>query len=222
VKFTITYGVPMLNQLIVKSKVPFGITHIAGPPNSGKTTLIYQICKGIAKGEKALIFDCEMNFSAQRLQEILLDSNIKLEDIIIITIANRKQQLQYFMKMHNFTQNKQYSFIAINGVTDHFRFSEKSKKDVVLYRILALQMAYLKMFSGESKLPIVLTNQVSMFKEEEAQRIRPIANSVIDHYSDRTVIFQHVNKRLWKADYDGEKLYYTLTSYGIEEVKAIG
>jgi len=212
----------MLSQFIVKSKVPFGITHIAGPPNSGKTTLIYQTCKGIEKGEKALIFDCEMNFSAQRLQEILLDSDIKLEDIIIIRIANQKQQLQHLMKVHNFIQNKKYSFIAVNGVTDHFRFSEKAKKDVVLYRILALQMAYLKMFSEKIRMPIILTNQVSIFREEETQKIRPIANSVINHYSDRTVIFQHINKRLWKAEYNDEKFYYKLKSSGIEEIKSRG
>jgi RecA/RadA recombinase len=211
----------MLNQFIVKSKVPSGITHIAGPPNSGKTTLIYQICKGIEKGEKALIFDCEMNFSAQRLREILLDSNIKLEDIIIVRIANQKQQLQHLMKAHNFIQNKKYSFIAINGVTDHFRFSEKARKDVVLYRILALQMAYLKMFSEKTKMPIVLTNQVSIFRGEETQKIRPIANSVINHYSDRNVIFKHINKKLWKAESNDERFYYTLTSNGIEEIKGM-
>ena len=71
----------MLSQIINKSKVPPGITHIAGSPNSGTTTLLYQLCKGIRKGQKALIFDCEMSFSAQRLQEIIFDKKINLEDM---------------------------------------------------------------------------------------------------------------------------------------------
>ena len=56
----------MLVGLINNSKIPKGITHIAGPPNSGKTTLIYQSCKGVKEGKKVLVLDCEMNFSAKR------------------------------------------------------------------------------------------------------------------------------------------------------------
>jgi hypothetical protein len=207
----------MLSQIINKSKIPPGVTHLAGSPNSGTTTLLYQLCKGIRKGQKALIFDCEMSFSAQRLQEILFNKKINLEDIYVIQIADKKQQMQSLMKLHKFIKGKSYSFIAINGITDHFRFSEKITNEKYTHRILALQMAYLKMLNKKQNFPIVITNQVSIFRENEQRKIKPVASSVINNYSDRTIIFQYVSKRLWKATYNEEELYYSLTSNGIEE-----
>ena len=207
----------MLSQIINKSKIPPGITHIAGSPNSGTTTLLYQLCKGIRKGQKALIFDCEMSFSAQRLQEITFNKKINLEDIYVIQIADKKQQIHVLMKLHKFIKGKSYSFIAINGITDHFRFSEKVTSEKYIHRVLALQMAYLKMISKRQKFPIVITNQVSIFRENEQRNIKPIAGSVINNYTDRTIIFQYISKKLWKATYNNEELYYSLSSNGIEE-----
>ncbi len=207
----------MLSQIINKSKVPSGITHIAGSPNSGTTTLLYQLCKGIRKGQKALIFDCEMSFSAQRLQEIIFDKKINLEDIFVIQIADKRQQINVLMKLHRFVKVKSYSFIAINGITDHFRFSEKVTSEKYIHRVLALQMAYLKMINKRQNIPIVVTNQVSIFRDNEQRNIKPIAGSVINNYTDRTIIFQYISKKLWKATYNNEELYYSLTSNGIEE-----
>ena len=207
----------MLSQIINKSKVPPGITHIAGSPNSGTTTLLYQLCKGIRKGQKALIFDCEMSFSAQRLQEIIFDKKINLEDIFIIQIADKKQQIRVLMKLHKFVKGKSYNFIAINGITDHFRFSDKVTSEKYIHRVLALQMAYLKMINKRQNIPIVVTNQVSIFRDNEQRNIKPIAGSVINNYTDRTIIFQYISKKLWKATYNNEELYYSLTSNGIEE-----
>jgi RecA/RadA recombinase len=207
----------MLSQIINKSKIPPGITHVAGSPNSGTTTLLYQLCKGIKKEQKAIIFDCEMSFSAKRLKEIILDTKTNLQDIYVIRIMDKKQQVKILMKLHNFLKNNEYSFMAINGITDHFRFNNKLKSERHTHRILALQMAYLKMLSKKQNLPIIITNQVSMFRDNEKQKIRPIANAIISNYSDRTIIFQYINKRLWKAKYNDEELFYSLSSKGIEE-----
>jgi len=209
----------MLSQIINKSKIPAGITHVAGSPNSGTTTLLYQLCKGIKKEQKAIIFDCEMNFSAQRLKEIVLDTKIDLQDIYVIQIMNKEQQLKTLMKLHSFLKNREYSFVGINGITDHFRFNNKNRSERYTHRILALQMAYLKMLSKERELPIIITNQISIFRDDEHQKIRPIANAVISNYSDRTIIFQYINKKLWKAKYKDEELFYSLLSNGIEEIR---
>ncbi|MCG3221251.1 MAG: hypothetical protein H7641_07715 [Candidatus Heimdallarchaeota archaeon] len=209
----------MLSQIINKSKIPPGITHVAGSPNSGTTTLLYQLCKGIKKEHKVIIFDCEMSFSAQRLQEIILNTKISLQDIYVIQIVDKKQQIKILMKLHKFLKSKKYSFIAINGITDHFRFSNKTRSERYTHRILALQMAYLKMLSKKQDLPIIITNQVSIFRDDDQQKIKPIANAVISNYSDRTIIFRYINKKLWKAKYEEEELYYSLSSNGIEEIR---
>ena len=95
----------MLVDFIKNSKIPTGMTHIAGPPNSGKTTLIYQTCRGIREGKKGLILDCEMNFSAQRLQDITTGRKIDMQNIIIMNITDRNQQFNTVMKTHKFIVN---------------------------------------------------------------------------------------------------------------------
>ena len=205
----------MLIDLINNSKIPTGITHIAGPPNSGKTTLIYQSCKGIKEGKKVLVLDCEMNFSAQRLQDIIRSKKIDLRNIIIMNIADRIQQFNTIMKIHKFILNGNFSFIAINGITDHFRYTSE-KEEVSTYRTLSMQLAYLKMISKNEKTPILMINQVSAFKSKNKKEFKPIANSVMKHYADRNIILQHINRKLLKAIYNNEEIYYTVTSNGIE------
>ncbi|MEE9409779.1 MAG: hypothetical protein V3V41_02515 [Candidatus Heimdallarchaeota archaeon] len=205
----------MFAELIKNAKIPQGITHIAGPPNSGKTTIIYHACKGIKEGKHALVLDCEMDFSAQRLQNIVINKKVRLQNIVIMTLSDKIKQFQTIMKLHNFTSNMSFSFIAINGITDHFRYISE-KDELSNHRALSMQLAYLKMISKKEKIPILITNQVSAFKEEDRKEFKPIANSIMIHYSDRNIILQQINKRLLKALYEHEEVYYTLATSGIE------
>ena len=210
----------MLSRLLEDSRVFPGVTHIAGSPNSGKTTLLYQLCRNLSKGKKALIFDCEMSFSAQRLQEIIKKRD-KLKKIIVIRITDKKQQFLNIMKIHNFLVNNSFHFIGINGFTNHFRFTEKTTNEMSIHQKLAMQMAYLMKISKELKQPIVLTNQVRSFKEEDRQQFKSVAGQIVEHYSNTNIILQHVNKKLWKARDENEEVYYTLSSAGIEVVSSI-
>jgi len=210
----------MLLNLLEKFIVPQGITHISGPPNSGKTTILYQTCKGIKNGKKVLILDCETNFSAQRLQEIILDSGIKLENVTVISLLDKKQQLKTVMKVQNFLGNSNYQFIAINGITDHFRFSKIEQEEKELPKTLNLQLAFLRMISYEYEIPILLTNQVTAFKGVKGSTLRPIAESSFRNYVDNEVSLIHINKKLWKASHKNEEEYYTITDRGIKVIKS--
>jgi len=206
-------------DLLEYGTIPHGITHIAGPPNSGKTTLIYQTCRGL-KGKKALIFDCEINFSAQRLMEVNLNYKVELKDITVISLFNKSQQIKTLMKVHNFISNTDYAFMAINGITDHFRFRSSDINEMSLYKLITLQMAYLNMISKEYQIPVLITNQVTAFREKDKRIIRPVANSAIMNYSDREIKLRHVNKTLWKAQQEKEEIFYKITNDGIETIKS--
>ena len=119
------------------------------------------------------------------------------------------------MKIHKFIFNSNFSFIAINGITDHFRHTNE-KEEVSTYRTLSMQLAYLKMISKKEKIPILMINQVSAFKSENEKVFKPIANSVMKHYSDTNIILQHINRKLLKAVYNNEEVFYTVSSNGIE------
>lgn len=209
----------VLIDLLKNGIVPQGITHIAGPPNSGKTTLIYQTCRSL-NGKKALFFDCEINFSAQRLKEINLNYDVDLNDITVISIFDKNQQIKTLMKIHNFIPNTDYAFIAINGITDHFRFKSSQINEMSLHRLLTLQMAYLNMVSNEYQIPILITNQVTAFRDKGKKIIRPVANSAIMNYSDREIRLRNINKKLWKAQNEKEDIFYRVTCEGIKIVKS--
>ncbi|MCK5305433.1 MAG: hypothetical protein KAJ72_09280, partial [Candidatus Heimdallarchaeota archaeon] len=189
----------MLSKFLEKSIVSDGITHIAGPPNSGKTTILYHLCKGLKKGKKALILDCEINFSARRLREITLGKDIDFNNIILLRVADKANQIRILMKLHSFFKKDKPLFIGINGFTNHFRFSPLNVDEMNWNKTLSLQMAYLQMVSSKLNLPVVLTNQVSMFRENNLRIVRPFANSIITNYSDNNIMLEHVNKKLWKA-----------------------
>lgn len=208
-----------LLDLLKNGTVPQGITHIVGPPNSGKTTLIYQTCRSL-NGRKALFFDCEINFSAQRLKEINLNYEVELNDITVISIFDKNQQIKTLMKIHNFIPNTNYAFIAVNGITNHFRFRSSQINEMSLHRLLTLQMAYLNMISKEYQIPILITNQVTAFREKEKKIIRPVANSAIMNYSDREIRLRNINKKLWKAKQEREEVLYKVTNEGIEIIES--
>ncbi len=206
----------MLSKFLEKSIVSDGITHIAGPPNSGKTTILYHLCKGLKKGKKALILDCEINFSARRLREITLGKDIDFNNIILLRVADKANQIRILMKLHSFFKKDKPLFIGINGFTNHFRFSPLNVDEMNWNKTLSLQMAYLQMVSSKLNLPVVLTNQVSMFRENNLKIVRPFANSIITNYSDNNIMLEHVNKKLWKAKYENQEMFYTLSSQGVE------
>ena len=206
----------MLSKFLGKSIVSDGITHIAGPPNSGKTTILYHLCKGLKKGKKALILDCEINFSARRLREITLGKDIDFNNIILLRVADKANQIKILMKLHSFFKKEKPLFVGINGFTNHFRFSPLNVNEMKWNKSLSLQMAYLQMVSRKLNIPVVLTNQVSVFRENNLKIVRPFADSIITNYSDNNIMLEHVNKKLWKAKYKNQEMFYTLSSQGVE------
>ncbi len=206
----------MLSKFLEKSTVSDGITHIAGPPNSGKTTILYHLCKELKKRKKALILDCEINFSARRLREITLGKDIDFKNIILLRALDKANQIRILMKLHSFFKKEKPLFVGINGFTNHFRFSSLNANETKWNKSLSLQMAYLQMVSRKLSIPVVLTNQVSVFRENNLKIVRPFANSIITNYSDNNIMLEHVNKKLWKAKYENQEMFYTLSSQGIE------
>ncbi len=205
----------MLSNFLEKSIVSDGITHIAGPPNSGKTTILYHLCKRLKKGKKVIILDCEINFSARRLREITLGKEINFENIMLLRVVDRANQIRIIMKLHSFFKKEKPLFVGINGFTNHFRFSSLNVNEMKWNKSLSLQMAYLQMVSRKLNIPIVLTNQVSVFRENNLKIVRPIANSVITNYSDINIMLEHVNKKLWKAKHEKQEMFYVLSSQGV-------
>ncbi|MHA1708125.1 MAG: hypothetical protein ACTSYV_03490 [Candidatus Heimdallarchaeaceae archaeon] len=205
----------MLKKILSGLELPIGITHIAGPPNSGKTTLIYQVCKFLHSSEKILIFDCETNFSAKRLAEVVSNHKVDLSNIIIFQIFNKFQQFLTIMQLHKFLSRNTFRFVAINGVTDHYRFVEISDTDLLNQRLLSLQLAYLKKVSDSYKVPILITNQTTSYREHGEKFTRAVDDFIINNYVTVNIQLQHLNKKLWKAKSNSDEMLYSLSSNGL-------
>ncbi|MCK5410021.1 MAG: hypothetical protein KAJ30_07125, partial [Candidatus Heimdallarchaeota archaeon] len=142
--------------------------------------------------------------------------DIDFNNIMLLRVVDKANQIRILMKLHSFFKKKRPLFIGINGFTNHFRFSPLNVDEMNWNKTLSLQMAYLQMVSSKLNLPVVLTNQVSMFRENNLRIVRPFANSIITNYSDNNIMLEHVNKKLWKAKYENQEMFYTLSSQGVE------
>ncbi|MHA1685396.1 MAG: DnaB-like helicase C-terminal domain-containing protein [Candidatus Heimdallarchaeaceae archaeon] len=207
----------MFNQLITKGIIPKKLIQIAGPPNSGKTTILYNLCAHLSSEKKALIFDCEMKFSPERLIDVISNKQrkVNLHNIVIIRLYNIKEQFRNIMSIHNYIQEGVFSFIAINGITDHFRSLNKSKRTFSLKRIFTMQLAYLKHLSSQMRIPVVFTNQIVETKTLENKLI-PVLNNTVSLYSDHKIIISRSSNKLLKATEDGESYFYKITEAGIK------
>ena len=94
--------------------------------------------------------------------------------------------------------------------------TEKREKE--LPKALNLQLAFLRMVCDEYSIPILLTNQVTPFKEGQGSALRPIAGSSIRKYADNEVALIHINRKLWKATHKNEEEYYMITDRGIKVI----
>ena len=210
----------MFNQLITDGIVPKKLIQIAGPPNSGKTTILYNLCAYLPSNSKALIFDCEIKFSSERLIEVINNKQrrIDLRNIIIIRLYNIKEQFKSIMCAHKYTQQNTFSFIAINGITDHFRPLNISEKTFGVKRVFAMQLAYLRYLSNQIKIPVIFTNQIVESKNLENKFI-PVLNNTVNLYSDHKIVVSRVSGQLFKATENNKEYFYTITKSGIQIMK---
>jgi hypothetical protein len=81
-----------------------------------------------------------------------------------------------------------------------------------------LQLAFLRKISDEYTIPIILTNQVTPFKEGQGNALRPIAGSSIRNYVDNDIALIHINRKLWKATHNNEEEYYMIIDRGIKVI----
>ncbi len=193
------------------------ITDISGQNSTGKTQLVFQICINALKNGKEILFqDTTGEFRPERLVEMLKTRKLEptlLDKIKVGRITNSIQQVEYLSK----TTSNKFSLIVIDNVTDLFSF-EYSKKEQSFEKHLAFMkyMQNLASIAINSKIPIVVTNIVRSFNEQEEENLE----KSID-------MFTHIKIKL-KKNTDGflcqvvspfinKKFHYNITSNGLTD-----
>nr|AIE97548.1 RecA/RadA recombinase-like protein (RAD51) [uncultured marine thaumarchaeote KM3_01_F02] len=193
------------------------ITDISGQNSTGKTQLVFQICINALKNGKEILFqDTTGEFRPERLVEMLkirkLDP-ILLDKIKVGRITNSVQQSKYLSK----TTTNDFSLIVIDNATDLFSF-EYSKKEQSLEKHLAFikYMQNLASIAINTKIPIVVTNIVRSFNENEEENLEKSIG-----------MFTHIKIRLKKnangfqcqvvSPFINKKFQYNITSDGLTD-----
>ena len=208
-------GLKKLDQLLGGGIKEGLITDISGQNSTGKSQLVYQICINVLKNGKEVLFqDTTGEFRPERIMEMLnirkLDS-LLLDKIKVWRITNSVQQLKYLSKINK----NNFSLIIIDNVTDLFSF-EYSKKEQSFEKHLMFMkyMQNLASIAINSKIPIIVTNIVRSFNEQELENLEKSIS-----------MFTHIKIKLKKntngflcqviSPFINKKFQYRITSSGL-------
>ena len=208
-------GLKKLDQLLGGGIKEGLITDISGQNSTGKSQLVYQICINVLKNGKEILFqDTTGEFRPERIMEMLnirkLDS-LLLDKIKVWRITNSVQQLKYLSKINK----NNFSLIIIDNVTDLFSF-EYSKKEQSFEKHLMFMkyMQNLASIAINAKIPIIVTNIVRSFNEQELENLEKSIS-----------MFTHIKIKLKKntngflcqviSPFINKKFQYRITSSGL-------
>lgn len=145
------------------------ITMIAGSPGSGKTNFcILTACSQAKKGNKVIFIDTEGGFSVDRVKQIA-GENYKefLENILLLSPTDFEKQRQTILNLSKRVKQDQVNLIIIDGMAMLYRLElgdaikEKDTEKIrEINRQVAEQMKALSEIARNSKIPLIITNQV--------------------------------------------------------------
>ena len=160
---------------------PGVITHIFGPPASGKTNLAL-IAAANAQGHGKVIYvDPEGGFSVDRLRQVAGDRfNDVLNNIILVQPTTFEEQKAAIAKLDDVVSSMKVSIIIVDSIAMLYRMEED--KDV---RMLGRMLAQLLRLARKYGIPVLLTNQV--YSEYDTNTVRPIGGTISEYFTKSIV-----------------------------------
>lgn len=149
------------------------VSVLYGGSGTGKTNFCLLACVSQAKkGNKVIFIDTEGGFSTERIKQLAgEDYKQVLENIFLLKPVNFDEQRKAFDKLNEYLK-KEISLIVVDGMTILYRldFAEaREKSEDELRKInseLARQMKILAEIARKNEIPVIVTNQVYNWKEE--------------------------------------------------------
>ena len=174
--------------------IPNGIiVDIFGGNGTGKTQLLLQLSiNSIKNGGNVLYFDTTGGSRPERILEIQKKSNIDfnlLDKITVSRITNTSEQIN---SIKNF-QEKNFSLIVIDNITDLFSYEYKNNKSIFEKNSLFMKyMHELSFYAITNKIPIVITNMIRNMDGKEVENMA----SAIDLFNISKFIFLKIHQYL--------------------------
>lgn len=150
------------------------ITVIYGPPGSGKTNFCLLAAFSQAKKDKKVLFiDSEGGFSVERIGQIAGSSTEDiLKNIILMKPTSFSEQADSFTQLEKYAK-KNLGLIIIDGMTILYRLAsaiarQDSEKEIQKVNAeLVREMQILAEIARKNEIPIITTNQVYKWDEEQ-------------------------------------------------------
>jgi DNA repair protein RadB len=172
------------------------ITTFYGGPGSGKTNLCITAAVSQAKkGNKVVFIDTEGGFSSERVKQLISSSKSNgknnlisvdevLQRIFVLKPTNFKEQEEAFNQILKHLK-EQVSLIIVDGITMLYRldFADARKKEITdvqqVNSALTKQMRILAEISRKHNIPVLVTNQVYNWNNEQ----RMVAGDILKYWS---------------------------------------
>jgi len=196
------------------------LTHIYGPPASGKTNLALMASANAAEEGKVLYIDSEGGFSVERLRQITGGRLNKLmENMMLVKPTTFSEQQSVVRKLDGMMKAGDVSLVVIDSIANLYRIEED--KDI---KNLGRQLAQLLRIARKYNVPVLMTNQV--YTDIDSGRIVPVGGKMNDYWSkvmlelgrEDSTRFALIKKHLFKPE--GLRLDFRIVEQGIEVVGA--
>ncbi len=157
--------------------------------------------------------DTEINFSVERIKQLLNGRNINtLDNILVTKVKSFKIQQDQIKNIASIIKTGKFSLIIVDSIGHFYRSLLKKKPD------LANKMLYsqLKMLKDISKrLPVIITNQV--YTDIDTNTIKMVGNNIISEFSNKTLRLENLEKRvIYLLKPMRKTAYFKILETGIE------
>ncbi len=199
------------------------ITNIYGPAGSGKTNIALLTVLGCVGNGKAIYFDTEGSFSAERFAQIG-GTQKDLKNIIFMEAHTWDEQNKKIAALEGILEKeKNIKLIVVDSLVSLYRLELDNENYQKINKELAIQYARLSKITRENNIPILVTSQVY----SDAGNIEVSSRNISKYWSKALIELRKTEKencrtailRKHRSLPEGKKIDFEITSSGTKEIK---
>ena len=167
--------------------IPGNITHIYGPPASGKTNIAIIATRNAAKEGTVIYIDPEGGFSVERMKQIAgEDFDAVLKNLLLIEPTDYDEQKVAIKKLDELVPKTNAKLVIVDSIAVLYRLEEE--KDI---KELGRQLAQLLRVARKFHIPVLITNQV--YTDINTQKIVPVGGDILRYWAKIVIALEKVN-----------------------------
>lgn len=168
---------PAFDRILGGGLVTGVLTHVFGPPSSGKTNFALMACVSASRSGKVIYVDTEGGFSAERLKQVSGEQFKEvLEKVLLIEPTTFEEQKVALSKVADLTAKGGVSLVVLDSVAMLYRIKED--RDI---RQFGRVLAQLLRIARKYAVPVIMLNQV--YTDIDSGKITPVGGSINEYWS---------------------------------------